>query len=325
MSGAAENGTQFHGVDLGWMQAMWRDCSDKGKQLGIFRDMVGKKVTVKEILDAVGDPSYCGPMCEAKRVHKKYTAEDDQQIAAMAAEGKTNREIAEAMDVSVKAAGSKVLQLRKSGVDIPERPRERKLQEEVPGEEPEDVPEKVPEKVPEVIPEEVPEKIREEAPEEVPGEEPEEIPAAVPGEDPGSCIIPQKKNTGRWTPEEDEYLIRSAGEGMTDKAIGDFLNRGEKAVAVRFVALRKRGVRVPERKRGGDHRQRHTAAPEEAGEASGTEACLSGIRQEVLELRRAEEDLTAALIAVRARKAEIRLALAGFIEMMYTEGGGGDG
>jgi hypothetical protein len=113
----------FHGIDVSWMQAQWRDCADKAEQLKIFRDIFGKKVTVQEILDAVGDPTYCGPMDPPKRVYRRYTAEDDALIIRMAAEGRTNAEIGEALGVAESAIFTRITRMRKRGVEIPERKR----------------------------------------------------------------------------------------------------------------------------------------------------------------------------------------------------------
>lgn len=113
----------FYGIDLGWMQAQWRDCADKGKQMQIFRDMTGRKATVQEILDAVGDPAYCGPMGAAKRGYRRYTPEDDALIIRMAAEGRTNAEIGEALGVDESAICTRITRMRKRGVEISERKR----------------------------------------------------------------------------------------------------------------------------------------------------------------------------------------------------------
>lgn len=112
---------KFHGVDLGWMQAQWRDCADKGKQMQIFRDMTGRKATVQEILDAVGDPAYCGPMCAAKRGYRRYTPEDDAEILRMVAEGLSNSQIGDAFGVDASSINFRLTKLRKRGVEIPAR------------------------------------------------------------------------------------------------------------------------------------------------------------------------------------------------------------
>lgn len=114
---------KLYGVDIDWMQAQWRDCADKGKQLEIFRDMTGRKATVQEILDAVGDPAYCGPIGAAKRGYRRYTPEDDALIIRMAADGRTNAEIGEALGVNESAIYTRITRMRKRGVEIPERKR----------------------------------------------------------------------------------------------------------------------------------------------------------------------------------------------------------
>lgn len=98
MTGIETDAVLFHGVDRGWMQAQWRDCRDKAAQLAIFRDMVGRNVPPQEILDAVGEPEYCGPMEPVKREYRRWTPEDDARIAEMAAEGMTDKQIADALE-----------------------------------------------------------------------------------------------------------------------------------------------------------------------------------------------------------------------------------
>ena len=223
MSGAAENGTEFCGVDLAWMQAMWRDCADREAQLVIFQDMT--RASPADILTALG-------------------------------------------------------------------------------------------------------------------------------EDPETVIAPMN-HRGRWTPKEDEFLLRSAADGISDRAIADFLGCSEKNVQARFVNLRKKGVRVPARRRGKPGlpvtaeekpadkpeevreevpekipREAPEKVPEEEPERAGgaavshTDECLTGILEEILALTRAEEELLSALVAVRARKAEIRDGLRGMMELL---GGDEDG
>lgn len=112
-------GATFHGVDVGWMQAQWRDCRDKAEQLKIFRDMVGKSVPVQEILDVVGEPEYCGPMEPVKRQYRRFTEEDDALIVRMKAEGCTNKKIGEALNRSTKAVSVRIAQMRGKGVCVP--------------------------------------------------------------------------------------------------------------------------------------------------------------------------------------------------------------
>lgn len=108
----------FHGVDRGWMQAQWRDCADKAAQLKIFRDMCGKKVTVQQILEAVGEPEYCGPEAPAKRTYERYTKEDEETILRMAAEGATDKTIADALGKTERSIAVKITSMRKKGIEI---------------------------------------------------------------------------------------------------------------------------------------------------------------------------------------------------------------
>lgn len=130
----------FHGVDQGWMQAQWRGCRDKAEQLKIFRDMVGKSVPVQEILDAVGEPEYCGPLAPepVKREQRKWTPEEDARIAEMIREGRSYAEIGAELDRSGKAVGVRIVQLRRRGLIEPAQKKEKA--------EPVCVPEDVPEK-----------------------------------------------------------------------------------------------------------------------------------------------------------------------------------
>lgn len=91
----------FYGVDRGWMQAQWRDCRDKAAQLAIFRDMTDRKATVQEILDAVGEPEYCGPIGPRKRTYHSFTPEEDARIEQMANAGKTDVEIGDALGLEM--------------------------------------------------------------------------------------------------------------------------------------------------------------------------------------------------------------------------------
>jgi len=108
----------FHGVDLGWMQAQWRDCADKAAQLKIFQDMTGK-APVEKILEAVGDPDYKGPAEPPKREYRRFTEEDDALIVRMKAEGCTNKKIGEALNRSTKAVSVRIAQMRGKGVEVP--------------------------------------------------------------------------------------------------------------------------------------------------------------------------------------------------------------
>jgi transposase-like protein len=142
MTGIETDAVLFHGVDRGWMQAQWRDCKDKAEQLKIFQDMTDRKATVQEILDAVGEPEYCGPMEPMKREYRRWTPEDDARIAEMVAEGMTDKQIADALGRNPFSVSARIKNLRKRGVMIV---REKGKPEDVPEKadtEPETEPEK---------------------------------------------------------------------------------------------------------------------------------------------------------------------------------------
>ncbi len=103
---------KFYGVDLGWMQAQWRDCADKAEQLKIFRDMTGGKATVQQILEAVGEPDYMGPEV-SKRDYRRWTPEEEETVARMLAENRSTREIADAVGRSEKKVQFKIARIRK--------------------------------------------------------------------------------------------------------------------------------------------------------------------------------------------------------------------
>ena len=108
---------KFHGVDLGWMQAQWRDCLDKGGQLKIFRDMTGAKNP--EILMALGeDPkAEFPPMKHAGT----WSAEEDRFLLRAVSEGKSDREIAREMGRGEKAVAVRLTSLRRRGIEVPQR------------------------------------------------------------------------------------------------------------------------------------------------------------------------------------------------------------
>ena len=114
-----------HGVDLGWMQAQWRDCADKAAQLAIFRDMTGGKATIQQILEAVGEPDYMGPE-PVKRKYERYTEEDEDLIVRMAAEGATDKTIADALGKTEGSVSVKITAMRRKGIDVRrgEKPKE---------------------------------------------------------------------------------------------------------------------------------------------------------------------------------------------------------
>ena len=131
---------KFYGVDRGWMQAQWRDCADKAEQLKIFRDMVGGRVPVQEILDAVGEPEYCGPLAPEKRNYRCWTSKDDERIAELVREGRTYSEIAAEFGVKSGNIGWRISWLRSRGMIPPSENTEGKTEKA--DTEPEDVPEK---------------------------------------------------------------------------------------------------------------------------------------------------------------------------------------
>ena len=107
----------FHGVDLGWMQAQWRDCADKAAQLAIFRDMTGGKATIQQILEAVGEPDYMGPeIVELKS--GRFAPEEDETIIRMFRAGATCPEIGAALNRNSVAITNRIFILRKKGVRI---------------------------------------------------------------------------------------------------------------------------------------------------------------------------------------------------------------
>lgn len=109
-------GATFHGVDLGWMQAQWRDCADKAAQLAIFRDMCGK-ATIQQIIEAVGEPDYMGPeIVELKS--GRFAPEEDETIIRMFRARATCPEIGAALNRNSVAITNRIFILRKKGVRI---------------------------------------------------------------------------------------------------------------------------------------------------------------------------------------------------------------
>ena len=108
---------KFHGVDIGWMQAQWRDCLDKGGQLKIFRDMTGAKNP--EILMALGED----PKAEYLPVKHAgtWSAEEGRFLLRAVSEGKSDREIAREMGRGEKAVGVRLVSLRRRGIEVPQR------------------------------------------------------------------------------------------------------------------------------------------------------------------------------------------------------------
>lgn len=106
---------KFRGVDLGWMQAQWRDCADRGEQMKIFKDMTG--ATKGEILVALGESKEAGPQRSGRG---EYLPEEKEIIVRMACEGRSPQEIADALGRSTsKAISAQMTKLRAQGYNIP--------------------------------------------------------------------------------------------------------------------------------------------------------------------------------------------------------------
>ena len=100
---------------LGWMQAQWRDCADRAAQLSIFRDMT--RAPVEEICAALGeDPAQ---WIKAKKTYRKWTREDDAELARMVGEGLPAGQIAEALGRQVRAVNCRIAQLK---IVVPGKP-----------------------------------------------------------------------------------------------------------------------------------------------------------------------------------------------------------
>ena len=100
---------------LGWMQAQWRDCADRAAQLSIFRDMT--RAPVEEICAALGeDPAQ---WIKAKKTYRKWTREDDAELARMVGEGVPAGQIAEALGRQVRAVNCRIAQLK---IVVPGKP-----------------------------------------------------------------------------------------------------------------------------------------------------------------------------------------------------------
>lgn len=219
MNGIETDAVLFHGVDRGWMQAQWRDCRDKAEQLAIFRDMVGRNVPPQEILDAVGEPEYCGPMEPMKQERRRWTAVEDARIAEMIRKGCSYAEIGAEIDRSREAVGFRVLQLRRRGVIEPAQKKEKAEPAAVP----EDVPEKAVAK-PEIPSGKVSEKVPEK-PDAEPETEPEKPDAypdggALPleiGDLPGADALEAVGQTLRALLDEEEMLCARC------KVVGDMI------------------------------------------------------------------------------------------------------
>jgi len=108
---------KFHGVDLGWMQAQWRDCVNKRMQLGIFRDMTG--APQRDILAVLGeDPKTEFPPMKHRGTWKK---EEDEYLLKAVSEGKSDREIATEIGRGVNAVSVRLNGMRRRGIEVPQR------------------------------------------------------------------------------------------------------------------------------------------------------------------------------------------------------------
>lgn len=102
------NEKEFHGVDLDWMKAQWRDCKDKDEQLIIFRDMTG--ATEREIIGVL-EPGYC-PERKPFNSNTKWTEEEDARLLSMRKAGKTCKEIAAELKRSMAAVQSRYILIK---------------------------------------------------------------------------------------------------------------------------------------------------------------------------------------------------------------------
>ena len=113
---------KFHGVDIGWMQAQWRDCVNKRMQLKIFRDMTGAKNP--EILMALGeDPKMEFPPMKHAGTWSK---EEDEYLLKAVSEGKSDREIATEIGRGVNAVSVRLNGMRRRGIEVPQRENAKK-------------------------------------------------------------------------------------------------------------------------------------------------------------------------------------------------------
>lgn len=106
---------KLNGVEVDWMQSQWRDCADKAAQLAIFRDMTG--ATVQQILDAVGEPEYVGPIAPApkRRTYRAWTPEDDEELIRLREERIDCHKIAERLGREIQSVYSRYKKLKLAG------------------------------------------------------------------------------------------------------------------------------------------------------------------------------------------------------------------
>lgn len=113
---------KFHGVDLGWMQAQWRDCVNKRMQLKIFRDMTG--APQGDILAVLGeDPKMEFPPMKHAGTWSK---EEDEYLLKAVSEGKSDREIAAEIGRGVNAVSVRLNGMRRRGIEVPQRENAKK-------------------------------------------------------------------------------------------------------------------------------------------------------------------------------------------------------
>ena len=101
----------FHGVDLGWMQAQWRDCKNRKRQMAIFRDMT--RATEGEILEALGDSGGGVNDPLSARRGKRFTAAETETLLRLRGEGLTWTQISEQMGRPASSLEVKYLKLKK--------------------------------------------------------------------------------------------------------------------------------------------------------------------------------------------------------------------
>ena len=100
---------------LGWMQAQWRDCENRAAQMRIFRDMT--RAPVEEICAALGeDPT---PWMSGRKTYRKWTPEEDAELARMVGEGVPAGQIAETLGRQVRAVNCRIAQLK---IAVPGKP-----------------------------------------------------------------------------------------------------------------------------------------------------------------------------------------------------------
>ena len=113
---------KFYGVDLGWMQAQWRDCVNKRMQLKIFRDMTG--APQGDILAVLGeDPKMEFPPMKHAGTWSK---EEDEYLLKAVSEGKSDREIAAEIGRGVNAVSVRLNGMRRRGIEVPQRENAKK-------------------------------------------------------------------------------------------------------------------------------------------------------------------------------------------------------